>query len=234
MRAESPEFQCWFTPDEPSTREKGRYLLKKFGGFIRERVIDLGCGEGALLLALAEIGKKNILGVELNAELAVLARSFGLPVVQKDILQFLREVEPEVATYFYLDVIEHVTFDDNLELLRLLPVGSRLIIQTPNTESLLGHQFYFNVPSHVAPYSPVIIRRILARFGYDIVSEGSVDGRHPDSWKRNLRILFARKVLGIPEEMIVGGGNYFVVADRNRDGGAASLPVWPIEKADIW
>jgi len=220
MPVDTADFHCWYSADLDSARQKGRLLLQKFGRFLRGRVVDLGCGEGAFLLALMERGNQDVLGIESNAELVKLAESLNVPVIQKDLLQFLRERKVEIATYLYIDVIEHVPFEYNIELLRIIPVGSRLIIQTPNTESLLGHQFYLNVPSHLAPYSPVVIRRILARFGYDIVSEGSVDGRHPDSWKRKLRVLFVQKVLGIPEEMIVGGGNYFVVADRSRDGGA--------------
>lgn len=216
MPVESAEYHCWYSPDRVSALEKGRYLLRKFGKFLREPIVDLGCGEGAFLLALIEAGKKDVLGVESNAELASLAESFGVPVVRKDVLQFFRDSEQRVATYLYIDVVEHVAFDLNMELLGLIPSGSRVILQTPYTESLLGHQFYLNVPSHVAPYSPWTIGKMLARHGYAAVAEGSVDGSQPDNWIRKIRSLLIRKALGMTPEMITGGGNYFVVADRKR------------------
>lgn len=211
---DSAEFHCWYCRDRESAREKGRYLLQKFGGFIKGPVVDLGCGEGAFLLALIDIGQKDVLGIELNEELASMAESFGVPVVRKDILQYFRESSAKVGTYLYIDVVEHVSFEFNLELLRQLPPGSRLILQTPNTESLLGHQFYFNVPSHVAPYSPFTIRKMLSQSGYQIVREGSVDGTHPNTWIVKLRKILIRRLLGVPQEMFTGGGNYFVIADR--------------------
>jgi hypothetical protein len=47
-----------------------------------------------------------------------------------DIWEFLRRGPREPAVYFYFDVMEHVPLDHNLELLRSLRVGSRLIVQT--------------------------------------------------------------------------------------------------------
>lgn len=216
MSVDSAEFHCWYSPDVSSARTKGQSLVEKFGQFLKGPVVDLGCGEGAFLLALADSGKKDILGVESNGELSRIAESFGVPIIRKDILAFLRDHEPKTATYVYVDVIEHLPFDYNIEVLSLIPVGSRLIIQTPYTESLLGHQFYLNVPSHLAPYSPWVIRRMLDGRSYDIVAEGSVDGSHPYTWKRKLRTFLIRRILGVPPELILGGGNFFVVADRNR------------------
>jgi len=218
MATEAADFHCWYCDDINEAREKGRYLIKKFGSYLRGRVVDLGCGEGALLLALKESGNRDLVGIESNPELANLAESWRVPIIRKDLLEYLRETNLPVATYTYIDVIEHIPFEVNLEVLQRIPPGSRLIIQTPYTESLLGHQCYMNVPSHLAPYSRLVIRKMLSRFGYTLVAEGSVDGRHPDTWKKKLRLIFIRRVLGLPSELITGGCNYFVVADRAGGG----------------
>ena len=218
MGTESAEFHCWYSADIAEARRKGQSVVEKFGKYLKGGVVDLGCGEGALLLVLRERGMQDVVGVESNKELAYLAESWGVPVVRKDLLTYLREEKLETATYVYMDVIEHVPFDVNMEVLSRLPAGSRIIIQTPNTESLLGHQFYFNVPSHLAAYAPNVVRKMLARYGYTVKAEGSVDGRHPDTWIKKLREVLVRRVLGVPVEMITGGGNYFVVADRERGG----------------
>jgi SAM-dependent methyltransferase len=220
----SAEFHCWYAGDAASALTKGRFILGKFSSYLRPgQVVDLGCGEGGLLLALKKAGHADLAGVESNPELCALAESFGVRVIQTDLQHYLAGGALSPATYFYLDVIEHVPFELNVRLFAALPQGSRLILQTPNTESILGHQFYMNVPSHLAPYSPWVIRKMLERFGYDVVAEGSVEGEHPATWKNRLRALLIRKVLGLVPELLLGGGNYYVVADRNRETDEARL-----------
>ncbi|MBZ5700728.1 MAG: methyltransferase domain-containing protein [Acidobacteriia bacterium] len=220
----SAEFHCWYAGDAGSARSKGRFTLGKFSRYLRPGpVVDLGCGEGGLLLALKEAGHADLTGVESNPELCTLAESFGVRVIRTDLQQYLAGGALSPATYFYLDVIEHVPFELNVRLFAALPQGSRLILQTPNTESLLGHQFYMNVPSHLAPYSPWVIRKMLERFGYSVVAEGSVEGDHPARWKNRFRAFFIRKVLGLAPELLLGGGNYYVIADRNRRTDEAQL-----------
>lgn len=212
------EFHCGYSETEQDVLAKGRGILEKFGTFVnRPLVVDLGCGEGALLLALKRAGHKEILGVDSNEELLRIARTMDVPLVESDIWEYLKSEILQVAVYFYLDVMEHASPEKNLELLRCLPVGSRLIIQTPYTESALGHRFYMNVPSHVAPYSPWVIKKMLKRFGYQLVSEGSVDWAHPPTWKNRIRAFLLLKVMGVDPDLFLGGGNYFVVADRDQD-----------------
>jgi SAM-dependent methyltransferase len=221
MDSRPAEFHCGYAANEQEAIEKGRNVLQKFEKFINlSPIIDLGCGEGALLLALKQAGKKEILGVDSNEELLRIARSLQVPLVECDIWEFLGGESLRPAVYFYLDVMEHVSLEKNLELLGRIPVGSRLIVQTPYTESALGHRFYMNVPSHVAPYSPWVIKKMLVRFGYRVVSDGSVDWDHPPNWKNKIRAFILLKLMGISADLILGGGNYFVVADRVQNTGS--------------
>ncbi len=216
MNGQAAEFHCWHAGTRDEALRKGEYLWSLYGGFLRDApIVDLGCGEGALLLWLKEHGHSRVLGVESNAELCGLAESFGVPVERSDLLEYVRANGREPAVFFYLDVIEHVPFAVNEEVFRRLPVGSRVIVQTPNTNSVLGHQYYLQVPSHVAPYSPHVLRDLLGRLGYSAVAEGSV-GSRPPTWKNRLRAMVLRRVLGLDPDLLCGGGNYFVVADRVR------------------
>lgn len=212
------EFHCWYAADRPAALAKGHWILANYDRFLRPGLVcDLGCGEGGLLLALREKGWQDISGVDSNPELCDLAESFGLPIIRSDLGEYLCRTTLKPAVYFYLDVIEHMPFEFNLLVFNSLPQGSRLIVQTPFTKSLLGHQYYMNVPSHVTPYSPWVIQKMLSRAGYDLVAEGSLEGAHPPNWKNRLRAFFIQKALGIDPELLLGGGNYFVVADRKRD-----------------
>jgi SAM-dependent methyltransferase len=223
MDSRPAEFHCGYAANEHEALAKGNSILEKFGKYLKEGpVVDLGCGEGALLLALKRAGRKQFFGVDSSEELLAIAHTFDVPLVESDIWEFLRKGPLEPAVYFYLDVMEHVPLECNLELLRSLPVGSRLIIQTPYTESILGHRFYLNVPSHVAPYHPWVIKKMLTRFGYRVVDEGSVDWNHPPNWKNKIRAFILFKIMGIDPDLILGGGNYFVVADRISVAGPLS------------
>ena len=220
MDSRPAEFHCGYAANEREALAKGRSILMKFGKYIKEGpIVDLGCGEGALLLALKRAGKNQILGVDSNEELLSIARTFEVPLTEDDIWEFLRKRPLEAAVYFYLDVLEHVPLERNLELFSSLPTGSRLIIQTPYTESVLGHRFYMNVPSHVAPYSPWVLKKLLARFGYQVIDEGSVDWAHLPNWKNKIRAFILLKIMGIDPDLFLGGGNYFVVADRMTAAG---------------
>jgi SAM-dependent methyltransferase len=216
VNGQAAEFHCWHAATRDEALRKGEYLWSLYRDYLREApIVDLGCGEGALLLWLKEHGHGRVLGVEANAELCGLAESFGVPVERSDLLEYVRANGQEPAVFFYLDVIEHVPFAVNEEVFRRLPVGSRVIVQTPNTNSVLGHQFYFQVPSHLAPYSPHVIHGMLGRLGYSLVAEGGI-GSRPLTWKNRFRAMVLRKVLGLDPDLLCGGGNYFVVADRVR------------------
>ena len=214
LNGKAAEFHCWHASTREEALQKGEYLSQLYRPFLRDGwIVELGCGEGAFLLWLKEHGRDKVIGVDSNEELCSLAESFGVPMVRADLLEYLRGQPLEKGIFLYLDVMEHVEFEVNLEVLRRIPVGSRLIVQTPNTNSVLGHQFYLQVPSHVAPYSPHVIREMLGRLGYTVVAEGST-GMRPPTWKNRLRAMLLRKVLGLEPELLWGGGNYFVVADR--------------------
>ena len=214
LNGKAAEFHCWHASTREEALQKGEYLSQLYRPFLRDGwIVELGCGEGAFLLWLKEHGRDKVIGVDSNEELCSLAESFGVPMVRADLLEYLRGQPLEKGIFLYLDVMEHVEFEVNLEVLRRIPVGSRLIVQTPNTNSVLGHQFYLQVPSHVAPYSPHVIRGMLGRLGYTVVAEGST-GMRPPTWKNRLRAMLLRKVLGLEPELLWGGGNYFVVADR--------------------
>ena len=91
MDSRPAEFHCGYAANEQEALEKGRGILEKFGKYIKEgQIVDLGCGEGALLLALKRAGKKQILGVDSNEELLGIARTVDVPLVENDIWEYLR------------------------------------------------------------------------------------------------------------------------------------------------
>ena len=213
MSQPAAEFHCAYPTTPEEARGKAQYIFKKYGRFADGRpVIELGCGDGVFLGYLKELGHQ-VLGIESNAELAAMARAGGVAVRETDLVAFLQSGEAVAGVYLYIDVIEHVPFEANMAMLAAVPSGSRLIIQTPNTRSLRGHEMYMNVPSHLAPYAPWVIKQMLLRHGYTVVEEGSVDGPRIRGLRRRIA-RFVLRLFKLEPELILGGGNYYVVADR--------------------
>lgn len=106
----------------------------------RGRLLDLGCGDGAFLAAMRERGWE-VLGVEPDPEAARLARErYGLEVITGT-LEVAALPTASVDAITLNHVIEHVP--DPVALLeecgRVLQFGGKLVIATPNVESL-GHR----------------------------------------------------------------------------------------------
>src|SRR5213592_602774 len=95
------------------------------------RLLELGCGTGNVLAALAEFGEA--VGMEAHPDLAAAARAAGLDVRQGRLPDDL-VVEPGWAdAVLLLDVIEHI--DDDVRALetgrRALRPGGLLVITVP-------------------------------------------------------------------------------------------------------
>ena len=99
MTSDSPEFHCWYSLDRAAAERKGPSFSRKFGRFLEGPVADLGCGEGAALVALSADGRSDLLGVELNDQLAALAKCSGVTIVKQDILEFFSSRKPTPGSY---------------------------------------------------------------------------------------------------------------------------------------
>ncbi len=94
------------------------------------RIIDLGCGEGALVKAFRAKGY-NITGMDLHYESEYVQRGSILQTGYPD---------GSFDLVLCLDVIEHLSFDDQLraldEMQRLLRPGGTLLLSVPNLAHL--------------------------------------------------------------------------------------------------
>jgi SAM-dependent methyltransferase len=108
------------------------------------RILDLGCGYGAILHFLREANYLNTAGVDVSREQIDAARQLGCEDVHcQDLRGFLDKV-PE-GTYdavIAFDILEHFTKPELLEVLdelhRVLVRGGRLILHVPNGEGIFS------------------------------------------------------------------------------------------------
>lgn len=179
------------------------------------RILDVACGEGDFLGALLRAGYEAE-GVDLTPTLVERARAKGRSVHEEDAVAFVEREGGRYDTFFVLDFIEHLPFSVATRLLSALPSGARVIIVTPNTNSVIGHQFFLQVPSHAAPYSPFVLRRMLERGGFDTLTEGTLYGGLPwTGLRRRITEWFLVRLLGTTTaQLLIEGANFYVVARK--------------------
>jgi O-antigen chain-terminating methyltransferase len=109
--------------------------------------VDLGCGRGEWLDVISAAGI-SIIGVDRNNFMIELCRNRGLPVVDSDALDYVRQLNDgscAVVTAFHL--LENCEFSYVLALLReaarVLSSGGLFVIETPNPENHRVAQYSF-------------------------------------------------------------------------------------------
>ena len=110
------------------------------------RIFDMGCGSGSLLKGLKEAGYTNVIGMDLSEEQVNMAHEFGVSeVVLGDAMQFFRSSEEQFDIITGMDIIEHFTKDELVELLQLiqskLKKGGMAIFRTPNMDAPIATAF---------------------------------------------------------------------------------------------
>lgn len=137
------------------------------------RVLDVGCGAGGALVALAGAGKWEVCGLELDVEAARRAAAQGFNVRQGDLVD--TDFEPGSFDLIRMGhVIEHVR--DPIATLRraweLLKPGGTLFGETPNIDCLDFRIFgrywgALHFPRHIALFTPETMTQACERVGFE-------------------------------------------------------------------
>jgi SAM-dependent methyltransferase len=149
---------------------RGPYLNRMIAGWIptsREvRILDLGCGYGAIMYFLQSAGYPNLTGIDTSPEQIAAARELGFTDVhQGDIHPFLKRSPAcsyDIAIAF--DILEHLTKSELLELgdeiHRVLTPGGRLIMHAPNAEAVFSGTVRYGDLTHELAFT----RNSIAQF----------------------------------------------------------------------
>jgi len=155
--------------DSENLRKHFRFYLPYFRA--AGPVLDLGCGRGEFLEVLQSEGIAAR-GVELNSEMAAIARDRGFDVVHADLFDVLRELpDSELGGIFLAQVIEHLPPGRLAKLwneaFRVVRPGGVVAAETVNPLSLHAYlHHYLRDPSHVSPVHPETIKFMLIGAGF--------------------------------------------------------------------
>lgn len=147
--------------------------LRAAAGDTRE-VIDLGCGRGETLTALASSGIRAR-GIDASEEMVRQCGEQGHTAQQGDLFDFLEGCdEASLGGIVSLHVIEHLPAESVDRLVRLawraLLPGGVLILETPNPLSLVvaARNFWID-PTHLRPIHPATLTLAFELAGFDPV-----------------------------------------------------------------
>lgn len=140
------------------------------GHFPRDRgarILDLGCGHGAMLHFAREAGYTNLRGVDGSREQVAAAQRLGIKGVEQGDLHEVLGSQPDASLDLVVtfDVIEHFTRDELLpfvdEVHRALKPGGGWIIHVPNGESPFGSRMRFWDLTHELAFTRTSIAQLL-------------------------------------------------------------------------
>ncbi len=96
------------------------------------RVLDVGCGDGALLQLLAETKDIDGRGMEISRERVNACVAHGLSVIQGDADRDLNDYPDDAFDYAILSLTIQATLQPKKVLANLLRIGRRAIVSFPN------------------------------------------------------------------------------------------------------
>jgi SAM-dependent methyltransferase len=196
------------------------------------RILDIGCGTGALLVRLRTLGFKHLCGIDIDPPEALPGISF-LPC---DLDNFTVPLEAgTVDLAMAVEVIEHIENIGGLlqELSRLLSSNGLLLLTTPNVHSVEARLRFLLArnlkqfdaigdPTHISPIFLFPFQRILKRHGFFIIEVSGFpqDGSSPTS-RPSLRLLAkVARLLGAKDAP--SGDTLYLLVGRSEDPGFAS------------
>ncbi len=215
-------FQQELEQDRRGSSDETRHRLGHYLAHIdfladlkKPKVVDFGSEAGEWIKMLAERGQ-SVTGVfAREADASDVDADKDTEIVISDPLAWMQEQKDrsvDLITAF--QVIERMPFDRLVTLLRevfrVLKPGGRVILETPNPESLLvgAYKFWLD-PARQRPLPPELMERLMHSLAFDSVE---VIRLHPDP-----RATTWRDRDGVPQELcnlIAGFDDYAIVAER--------------------
>ncbi len=158
--------------ESPGRRAQIRRLLSRQLTIDKSlRLLDLGCGDGALLRVARDLGVENLEGVDLSPEMVAKTRAVGFSVELEDALSFLA-AQPDnsfdvVCAFDVLEHLDHEKLSGVCEnVLRILKSGGTFLIHVPNGASPYAGRMRYGDITHERAFTRESMRQVLRTIGF--------------------------------------------------------------------
>ena len=137
------------------------------------KILDLGCGYGALIDCAQKAGYQNIIGVDASPEQTEFAKKLGIQSVRLgDMMETICSAEnQEYDMIISFDVIEHLDRNEILDLadqvFRALKSEGEWLIHTPNAASPFFGRVRFGDFTHEIAFTQASIAQVLSVCGFE-------------------------------------------------------------------
>lgn len=126
------------------------------------QILDVGCGQGALIAQMAESGYRNVSGIDVSPEQVALANAANIPARLGDYRNALEENTLDVVTA--TDFFEHLTKAEVVEAAERIYVALRLggvcIVRVPNAASPFFGNYAYGDLTHEIPFTARSLRQL--------------------------------------------------------------------------
>ncbi|QDT55850.1 Ubiquinone biosynthesis O-methyltransferase [Caulifigura coniformis] len=195
----SLHYRTWHneTPEHAQMMANGYKAILK--GRIPEKAegaaIDIGCGMGFMLLALQQLGYKDVVGIDVDPQQVAAARRAGLNAqVVEDSLAYLESRPGKFSLVTMFDVFEHIPVSCHIPMARAiynaLRPGGAFVLQVPNANSPVAARYRYIDHTHHCSFTEHSLSYVLRNASFsDIVIDGYSPALRPSLriWRSDVR-----------------------------------------------
>jgi SAM-dependent methyltransferase len=156
----------------PREAHLNRLIADHFPADKAARILELGCGHGALLHFARRAGYTNMSGVDGSPAQVAAAEKLGIAGIRHGELMGALHETPEASldAVVLFDVLEHLTRDEILDAVdaihKALKPGGRLILHVPNGASPFGTLMIYSDLTHEVAFTPESLAQLFLASGW--------------------------------------------------------------------
>jgi cyclopropane fatty-acyl-phospholipid synthase-like methyltransferase len=156
----------------PRAAHLTRMVKAHFPADRNARILELGCGHGALIHFARQMGYANIEGVDGSSAQVAAARRLGIGGIREGQLMeaLAAAADASYDAVILFDVLEHLTRDEVIDAIdaiaRVLKKGGRLILHVPNGASPFGTLMIYSDFTHEVAFTPESLTQLFLASGW--------------------------------------------------------------------